>query len=46
VSKLIFKLTKVHVELQFIYSRLWRSPGMSELQVLVNVAAEHKVKVG
>ena len=46
MSKLIFELTKVHVELQFIYSRLWRSPEVSELQVLVNVAVEHKVKVG
>ena len=39
VSKLIFKLTKVHEVLQFIYLRMWQSPGVSELQVSVNVTA-------
>ena len=46
MSKLIFELTKVHVVLQFIYSRLWQSLEVLELRVLDNVAAEHKVKVG
>ena len=36
---MIFKVMKVHEVLQFIYLRMWWSPGVSELQVLVNITA-------
>ena len=37
MSKSIFKLVNVHEVLQFIYSKMWRSPGMSELRVIVKL---------
>jgi hypothetical protein len=38
--ELIFKLAKVHEVLQFIYLRMWWSPGTSEFQVIQIVAAD------
>src|SRR5258705_9848043 len=39
MSKSIFELTKIHEVLQFIYERMWRGPGMTELRYLINITA-------